>query len=207
MVSFTVTPSLRAALAANKIPLDQYGAAYGGESAGLDLYNASGSALNILPMDSREYLSVAYKLGETEQFKFLISTGLRVAIPVGYVGLILQRGSVIKTTLIHRAGVIDPGYTKEIFIPVVNLAQRPCEIKEHAKLPFQLVVVPAVNQYRFIESDVYDDTTRYSVRKEACLGSTDVSVPEPEDEKQAPIDPRVDPFDLDSLLHPTAGYL
>lgn len=46
----------------------------------------------------------------------LVHTGIAIEVPVGYVGLIFPRSSVIKTSfqLGNSVGVIDPGYVGEI---------------------------------------------------------------------------------------------
>ena len=65
--------------------VEEYVPAYGGESAGLDLYNA-GDDVTIMPSSSNK------KGG-------MISTGLHVFTPRGYVTLVKERGSITKTPL------------------------------------------------------------------------------------------------------------
>lgn len=155
LIQFTITPQLKEALDFNHIDILKYKPAYNGESVGLDLFNA-GEALVILP-------------GETQ----LIPTGLKVALPPNTVGLILQRGKAIKTPLIHKAGVIDPGWTEASFVAALNHGNIPYEIPAFSKLPFQLVVMPCYTQFAYIDTDTYETTTRHAKRKDACIGSTD----------------------------------
>lgn len=75
------------------------------ESAGFDLYNA-GPALDF---DSGR--------------KLLIPTGVSICLQPDEVALIFQRGSAHKSPLFHKAGVVDYGYTGEIFVSSVNLEE------------------------------------------------------------------------------------
>jgi len=65
--------------------VEDYVPAYGGESAGLDLYN-SGENISVMPSSS-------------DPKGVMISTGLHVFTPKGYVSLIKERGSITKTPL------------------------------------------------------------------------------------------------------------
>ncbi len=175
MVSFTATERLREALRYNNITPENYKPAYG-ESAGLDLFYTGDHEINInpvVPFGVFKETLLTYWKGAEDKWLTKISTGLKIALPSDRVGLILQRGSVIKTPLIHRAGVIDCGYTGEIFIPVINLSDEVFTIQPNQKLPFQLVVTSVDTQYCYVEHDAYDQLTRHSVRKTGAVGSSD----------------------------------
>ena len=115
MINFYCNHDLKNTLQANEV--ESYAPAYSGESAGLDLYN-SGPSVTIKPVSDFSY-----------QNKILIPTGLRVIVPEGYVALIQERGSITKTPLKVRAGVIDRGYTGEIFVNAVNVSQNEFTIR------------------------------------------------------------------------------
>src|SRR3989338_10533535 len=86
----------------NGMPLPQY--SHKGD-AGFDLYAAEVHNLN--PMESK-----------------LVSTGIKIEIPEGYVGLIWDRsGLAAKHSLHNLAGVIDSHYRGEIKIVVINLGK------------------------------------------------------------------------------------
>ena len=53
----------------------------------------------------------------------LIKTGLKIAIPSGYAGLIWDKSSLAKTGLHALAGVIDAGYRGEVIVSLINLSQ------------------------------------------------------------------------------------
>lgn len=153
--------------------------AYGGESAGLDLYNA-GPELSVSPVYSEnlDYPSSSNfdQMNDTQKkqrYKTLMPTGIKVAIPRGYVGLILERGSVVKTPFKVRAGVIDSGYTGEVFVNMINISDRPAVIPAGSKSPFQLVVVPCKNMFHLCNEDMYKDITSASQRQSGQIGSSD----------------------------------
>tara|TARA_Y100000034_G_C6894225_1_gene411919 strand:- start:1052 stop:1558 length:507 start_codon:yes stop_codon:yes gene_type:complete len=144
-------------------PLD-YRPAYDGESVGLDLYNM-GLEKQVL---GRNKWTV---FGEEPQ---TIPTGIRICLPRGTVGLIKERGSISETGLILRAGVIDPGYTGEIFVNVLNVGERDTVIPVGAKLPFQLIVVPHYCDFKTVPYQEYLTAAISSSRREGNLGSSDL---------------------------------
>ena len=159
MINFYCDENLKEALRVNEV--DSYAPAYGGESAGLDLYN-SGESIILNPVSDFSY-----------QNKILIPTGLRIIVPEGYVALIQERGSITKTPLKVRAGVIDRGYTGEIFVNAVNVSQNEFTLQQHQKLPFQLVVVKCDNHFQEIKEEEYLNLTSSHLRKDGIVGSSD----------------------------------
>ena len=154
----------QAHLVFDQVGLDpkNYGAAYQGESSGLDLYNV-GPDINVFGRT---------KWSETGEKPILVPVGIKIALPLGTVGLIRGRGSIVKTGLIYRGGVIDPGFSGEIFVNIINVGENDTIISTGAKLPFQLVVVPCLNDFRLITGSEYLNETKNFVRKERSLGST-----------------------------------
>lgn len=156
MISIYCNENLRKTLTKNEIL--EYTPAYNGESVGLDLYNV-GPEMTLSP--------------KSFDFGKFIPTGLHVSIPRGYVGLLSERGSVTKTKLKLRAGVIDPGYTGEIFVNLVNVGTLSEIIKPYQKLPVQLVVVKCSNDFTVLEKEEYLKLTSDSSRQEGQVGSSD----------------------------------
>ncbi len=207
MIQFSITDSLRQALEIAGIAPSEYRPAYGGESVGLDLYNA-GPDLQVYPVYYIKQGRLDIELDNFETaFMSIIPTGVKVALPPNHTALVLQRGSVRKTPLIHRAGVVDPGYTDEIFVPVLNFSNQPYVIKQGQKLPFQIVCMPVISQFCFIEPDVYNTTTRHALRKDACFGSSDVLSTKSGDESKPSIKGVTAYGQLPVMLPPTEGYL
>jgi len=55
-----------------------------------------------------------------------VSTGIAIAIPVGYVALIWDKSGIAhKRGIKGLGGVIDSGYTGEIFVGIVNTGSEP----------------------------------------------------------------------------------
>lgn len=126
---------------------------YGSEfSAGADLYACEGGDITIAP-------------GETR----LVHTGISMAIPCGYVGLIYARsGLASKRGLApaNKVGVIDSDYRGEIMVALYNHsgeAQTVCDGERIAQMVFT-----AYMGADFCEVDELDSTQR----GEGGFGST-----------------------------------
>ena len=158
MINIYCNESLQSLLKSNNI--ENYSTAYGGESAGLDLYN-TGQDIIIKPSNEKENNSI------------FIKTGIHLIVPKGYVALVQERGSITKTSLKVRAGVIDSGYTGEVFVNLVNLSNKEKIICEGEKLPVQIVVVKCDNHFNSVSYDEYLNLTNLSQRKEGKVGSSD----------------------------------
>ena len=161
MINICLNDNLRFALQFNNVDVKDYTPAYNGESAGLDLYNA-GDKVTILPQ------TVLPK-----NHKVLIGTGLKMQVPKGYVALVQERGSITKTPLKVRAGVIDSGYTGEVFVNLINTGSEEYRLDQYVKLPVQIVVVKCDNQFSIVDEDEYLNITESSQRKSGKIGSSD----------------------------------
>lgn len=109
------------------------------DDAGLDLYSLEDGIL------------------EVGQGK-VVRTGIAIALPVGYVGLVADRSSMAKKGVKTSGGVIDAGYRGEIHIVLWNLANEPVQIKRHERIAQLLtlpIATPAVD-----EVDSLEDTAR-----------------------------------------------
>ncbi len=77
--------------------------------------------------------------------KEIIPTGLKVAVPNGYAGLIWDRSSMAaKHSLRTMAGVLDAGYRGEIKVVMINLGKEPVEITKGMRIA-QMLVQPVLN--------------------------------------------------------------
>ena len=99
-----------------------------------------------------------------------VSTGVRVAIPKGYVGLLFARSSLCNwgVMLANGVGVIDSGYTGEVKVPLFNASPRVFELPGCARIA-QLVIVPCMLP-KFEQVESLEDTER----GEGGFGSTGV---------------------------------
>ena len=95
-------------------------------------------------------------------------TGLSIAIPSGYVGLLFSRSSVYKTGLLqcNAVGVLDPDYTGPIKFKFWKFDKTRTEYNVGERIG-QLVIVPAL-EIDFKEVDKLDETDR----GEGGFGST-----------------------------------
>lgn len=97
------------------------GRAHAGD-AGLDLFSVADCSLL-----SREPVRV--------------STGIAMAVPQGFVGLICDRSSMGAKGIRTLGGVVDAGYRGEVQVILVNLRDEPFEIRKGDKIA-QMLVLP-----------------------------------------------------------------
>jgi len=104
----------------------------------------------------------------------LLQTGLKFAIPHGYMLQAMNRSGVAaKKELLVGACVIDSGYSGEVFIDLHNVGIGDKEIKAGDKIA-QLVLIPII-PFKLLEveeSNLYNYPITISNRKEGALGST-----------------------------------
>ena len=127
----------------------------------------------IIPKYARESdagldLTATSKVWDAETRTYTYGTGLAVAIPEGYVGLLFPRSSVYKTplTLANSVGVIDSGYRGELMFKFKATAQALFEYEEGDRVG-QLVVMP----FPKVEFEVVDELTA-TERGKGGFGST-----------------------------------
>ena len=89
--------------------------------------------------DLRASKGMKIKQGQIET----VPTGVRVAIPKGYVGLHFARSSLCKYGMLmaNGAGVIDSGYTGEIQVPLLNAGDSVFRVWAGERIA-QLVILP-----------------------------------------------------------------
>ena len=91
----------------------------------------------------------------------LVDTGVRAAIPNGYVGLVCPRSGMAckhEVTVINAPGVIDPNYRGSIKVGLVNHNSVGFDIREGDRIA-QLLIVP-VPRVMFQQVAELDDTER-----------------------------------------------
>jgi dUTP pyrophosphatase len=181
-VQMYLNPALVAVLADNNV--ETYAPAYGGESVGLDLYNAGPDMLITAAYTSVNANNDPFQLPLSEWdelpeaarkaiFKCLIPTGLHLNLAPNTVALLRERSSVTKTPLVLRAGVIDPGYTGEIYVNAVNVGYTDYVVKAGARLPFQLIVTPCLTDFAAVNLSDYESATTMAQRATGAFGSSD----------------------------------
>lgn len=98
-----------------------------------------------------------------------VPTGLAVAVPDGWVGLVHPRSGLALrrgVTVLNAPGTVDAGYRGELKVLLVNLGEEAVELARGERIA--QLVVQAVGRARVVEADVLDAT----VRGERGFGST-----------------------------------
>ena len=73
----------------------------------------------------------------------LVSTGIAISLPDKCAGFVLPRSGLStkhKITLINSPGLIDPGYTGELLVPLMNHGEKDYDIKAGVRIA-QLVLI------------------------------------------------------------------
>ena len=118
---------------------------------------------------------IGYDLSSIEEVKLpskevtLVHTGISISLPEGIAGFVLPRSGLAtkhQITLINSPGLIDPGYTGEILVPLINHSNSDYLVDKHDRIA-QLVLL-SEEHVSFEVVDVLDD----SKRSEKGFGST-----------------------------------
>ena len=128
----------------------------------------------LVPKKQHE-LDIGYDLASVESTTLLskqvtlVRTGLSISLPAGLAGFVLPRSGLAtkhQITLINSPGLIDPGYTGEILIPLINHSDINYNISKQERVA-QLVLVNSDN----VEFDVVDELN-VTERSSDGFGST-----------------------------------
>ena len=128
----------------------------------------------LVPKKQHE-LDIGYDLASVENVTLLskqvtlVRTGLSISLPAGVAGFVLPRSGLAtkhQITLINSPGLIDPGYTGEILIPLINHSDVNYNISKQERVA-QLVLVNSDN----VEFDVVDELN-VTERSSDGFGST-----------------------------------
>lgn len=144
-----MTQSVAVKLLDTRAKMPTYGSV---DAAGADLYAVTDGPVTVAP-------------GQT----VLIHTGLALAIPQGFVGLVYARsGLATKQGLApaNKVGVIDADYRGELMVALHNHSGESRTV-EHGDRIAQLVIAPYLTA-QFTQQEELDDT----VRGEGGFGST-----------------------------------
>ena len=95
-----------------------------------------------------------------------IKTGVAIAVPKGFVGLIWDKSGIAKNGLKTMGGVLDSNYRGEIILILKNVSDKAYEVKKNNKIA-QLLIQPIVNN-QVVEVSDLDATDR----GDKGLGST-----------------------------------
>ena len=124
------------------------------------------------PGDAGYDLRSVERLDLTPGARALVRTGISVAIPEGYAGLVLPRsGLAIRhgISLVNTPGLIDSGYRGEIQVPLINHDREETFLIEEGTRIAQLVLVRAAAAF-FAEVQFLEPAT--DGRGESGFGSS-----------------------------------
>ena len=116
-------------------------------------------------LDLRASESVKLEPGERR----LVPTGLAIAIPEGYAGLVLPRSSLAMqkgVTVLNAPGLIDSGYRGELKVLLINHGPAVVAIERGERIA--QLVIQAVARAKLVEVERLPD----SARGEGGFGST-----------------------------------
>lgn len=92
----------------------------------------------------------------------MVPTGIAVAIPKGYAGLVLPRSGLASRhgiALVNSPGLIDSGYRGEIAVVLLNTDKRePFRIKRGSRIA--QMVIQKIEEATLIKAPSLDETTR-----------------------------------------------
>jgi len=116
----------------------------------LPLYQHQGDA----GLDVFSCVDCVLEAGETKP----VSTGVKVAIPEGYVGLLWDKSGISLKGVHRLAGVIDSSYRGEVKVVMVNLGNEPFVIEKGMKIA--QLLIQKVTEVKVTESEELDETSR-----------------------------------------------
>ena len=102
--------------------------------------------------DAAYDLAAAEKVALAPGERAVVSTGIAIAVPNGYAGLVLPRSGLATrfgVSLVNTPGLIDPGYRGELLVPLINHDREETFEVEVGMRIAQLVLVKAA-EARFV---------------------------------------------------------
>lgn len=101
----------------------------------------------------------------------LFRTGFKISVPVGYAALILPRSGLAckhGVTVANSPGLIDPGYTGEVLVGLINHGSKVHVVNEGDKIA-QMIFVKTEN---VTFDHISDDELEITARSEGGFGSS-----------------------------------
>jgi dUTP pyrophosphatase len=93
-----------------------------------------------------------------ERGNHTFDTGVHIALPVGYAGMIKSKSGLNVISNITSEGVIDPDYTGSLRVKLYNNGDRAVRIRKGQKIS-QLVIMPVITP-ELEEADALEETER-----------------------------------------------
>ena len=120
------------------------------QDAKLPFYHHKGDAgMDIFSCDD-----CVLEAGETKP----IPTGIQIAVPDGYVGLIWDKSGVSLKGIHRLAGVVDSGYRGEVKVVLTNLGDKPFVVEKGMKIA--QLLIQKIEEVEVVEAEELDGTSR-----------------------------------------------
>lgn len=122
--------------------------------------------------DAAYDLAAAEKVVLAPGERAVVSTGIAIAVPNGYAGLVLPRSGLATrfgVSLVNTPGLIDPGYRGELLVPLINHDREETFEVEVGMRIAQLVLVKAA-EARFVGVELLEESA--DDRGEGGFGSS-----------------------------------
>lgn len=123
--------------------------------------------------------AVVYNLDNTVDYlriypggRALIPTGLKMALPIGYEGMVRPRsGLALKNgiTVLNTPGTIDSDYRGDVGVVLINHGTEPFDVRQGDRIA--QLVINKIEQVEFEIVDALDDTARGA----GGFGSTNIN--------------------------------
>lgn len=114
------------------------------------------------PGDAGADLHAAVEVTLAPGERTLVPTGVALALPEGFVGLVHPRSGLAARhgiTIVNAPGTVDAGYRGEVLVNLVNLDPRePFTVRRGDRIA--QLVVQRVSRVSFVEVDSLDDSSR-----------------------------------------------
>ena len=107
--------------------------------------------------DLRSTESLVLQAGE----RALVKTGVKIAMPDGYVGLVHPRSGLAAKhgiTVLNSPGTVDAGYRGEIMVTLLNTSSEDFEITAGDRIA--QLVFQAVERARFVSVEILPESSR-----------------------------------------------
>jgi dUTP pyrophosphatase len=99
-------------------------------------------------------LAAAHDVALEPNGRALVATGLAVAIPAGFAGLVLPRSGLARAhgvTVLNSPGLVDAGYRGELKVLLVNHGSQPVTLRRGERIA--QLVIQRVERAELVEVD------------------------------------------------------
>jgi dUTP pyrophosphatase len=145
----------------------------------------------VMPLERAHDDDAAYDLRSAEEAilfpreRYVLRTGLRLALPVGFAGLVLPRSGLAAKhgiTIVNSPGLIDPGYRGEVGVTLWNTGSihpgdqqsttSPFNIKPGDRIAQLLIIGVGDFRFEYVTENAFNNLHCNTTRGTGGFGST-----------------------------------